>query len=331
LPSVSADRRHVFFTGFSTIISIALWDAAIDINHIDLNLLRVLLTVGQEESVSVAAERLGLSQPAVSSALGRLRALTNDPLFVRGQGGMRMTDYARTLFNAVETAFASMDAALREHASFDPGTARDTFTILMSNIGQAVSVPRLLYHAQQHAPSVRFNIIPFSRSTYLRQLETSEADLVCGYIAHPKECLRSFKLFHTEFVCLFRQDHPLIGDDISPELYARLDHVTVKRERDSGPGIGLLVDLGLESRIKLTVPQITAIPPILHATDLVLTTTRGFAETYARMAGLRWLPLPFDIPAVEVAIFWHEKKQTDAASKWLRNFMRESILKGYGS
>jgi DNA-binding transcriptional LysR family regulator len=279
----------------------------------------------------VAAERLGLSQPAVSSALGRLRALTGDPLFVRSQGGMQMTDYARTLFKAVETAFAAMDSALRERAAFDPGTARDTFTLLMSNIGQAVSVPLLVYHAQQHAPSVRFNIIPFSRFTYLRQLETGEADLVCGYIAHPKECLRSIKLFDTEFVCLFRQDHPLIGDAISPALYAQLDHVAVKRERDSGPGIELLVELGLEQRIKLTVPHITAIPPILFATDLVLTTTRGFAETYARMTGLRWLPLPFDIPAVEVAIFWHEKKQADAASKWLRSFLRDSILKGYGS
>lgn len=285
--------------------------------------------MGQEESVSVAAERLGLSQPAVSSALGRLRALTNDPLFVRGQGGMRMTDYARTLFNAVEAAFASMDAALREHAAFDPGTARDTFTILMSNIGQAVSVPLLVYHARKHAPRVRFNILPLSRASYLRQLDSGEADLACGYIAHPKECLRSFKLFDTEFVCLFRRDHPLIGDAIDRELYARLDHVAVKRERDSGPGIELLAELGLEQRIKLTVPHITAIPPILHATDLVLTTTRGFAETYARMAGLRWLPLPFEIPAVEIAIFWHEKKQTDAASKWLRNFLRDSILQGY--
>jgi DNA-binding transcriptional LysR family regulator len=322
------DRQRFFSTIADSTISITSSVAAIDINHIDLNLLRVLLTVGQEESVSVAAERLGLSQPAVSSALGRLRTLTSDPLFVRGHGGMQMTDYARTLFNSVEAAFASMDAALREHTSFDPGTARDTFTILMSNIGQAVSVPLLLYHAQKHAPSVRFNVIPFSRYTYLRQLET-EADLVCGYIAHPKECLRSFKLFHTEFVCLFRRDHPLIDDEITPELYSRLDHVAVKRERDSGPGIELLTELGLEKHIKVTVPHITAIPPIIYATDLVLTTTRGFAETYARMCGLRWLPLPFEIPAVEVAIFWHEKKQTDAANKWLRHFLRDSILKGY--
>ena len=115
----------------------------------------------------------------------------------------------------------------------------------------------------------------------MRLLETREADLVCGYIAHPKECLRSSKLVHTEFVCLFRQDHPLIGDEISPELFARLDHVTVKRERDSGPGIGLLVDLGLEQRIKLTVPQITSIPPILHATDLVLTATSLQSRNYS--------------------------------------------------
>lgn len=279
--------------------------------------------------MSVAAERLGLSQPAVSSALGRLRALTGDPLFVRGQGGMRMTDYARTLFDAVESGFASVDSALREHAAFDPGTARDTFTILMSNIGQAVSVPRLLYHAQKHAPSVRFDILPLARANYLRQLETGEADLACGYLASPKDCLRSFKLFDTEFVCLFRRGHPLIGDAIDRDLYARLDHVAVKRERVSGPGIELLAEHGLQERLKLTVPHITAIPPILQATDLVLTTTRGFADTYARMAPLRWLPLPFAIPAVEVAIFWHEKKQNDVASKWLRNFLRDSILQGY--
>ncbi|HEY4318862.1 MAG TPA: LysR family transcriptional regulator [Herbaspirillum sp.] len=303
--------------------------AAIDINHIDLNLLRVLLTVGQEESVSVAAERLGLSQSTVSSALGRLRTLTRDPLFVRGQGGMQMTDYAKTLFKSVEAGFASMDLALREHASFDPGTARDTFTILMSNIGQSVSVPHLLRHAQEHAPGLRFNIMQFSRFSYLQQLETGEADLVCGYISRPKECLRSIKLVDTEFVCLFREGHPLIHDEITPQLYAKLDHVAVKRERDSGRGIELLHELGLEKRIKLTLPHISAIPPIIFVTDLVLTTTRGFAETYARMRGLRWLPLPYKLPSTDVAIFWHEKKQTDAANKWLRNFMRDSIVQGY--
>jgi DNA-binding transcriptional LysR family regulator len=292
--------------------------------------LRVLHTVGREQSVSVAAERLGLSQSAVSSALGRLRALTSDPLFVRGHGSMQMTDYARTLFKSVDAAFSSIDLALREQTSFDPGTARDTFTLLMSDIGQAVSVPQLLWHAQKHAPNVRFNVIPFSRFTYLRQLETSEADLVCGYIARPKECLRSVKLFDTEFVCLFRHDHPMIGDQITPELYARLDHVAVKRERDSGPAIELLFKLGLEQSVKLTVPHITAIPPIVYATDLVLTTTRGFAETYARMCGLRWLPLPFEMPEVGIGIFWHEKKQTDVANRWLRNFLRDSIVKGYG-
>jgi len=302
---------------------------AMDIHRIDLNLLRVLLTVGQEGSVSMAAERLGLSQPAVSSAIGRLRALTNDPLFVRGQGGMQMTDYARKVFESVEAAFASMETALQKRSHFDPGTACDTFTILMSNIGQAVSVPLLLRHAQEKAPSVRFNILPFSRFTYLRQLETTEADLLCGYVHRPRECLRSLRLFSTEFVCMFRPGHPLLIDEISPELYARLDHVTVKRNKYGGPASDLLEHLGLEKRIKLTVSHITAIPPILAATDLVLTTTKGFAQTYARTSGLKWLPLPFRIPSVQIGIYWHEKKQTDVANKWLRNFLRESIMKGW--
>ncbi|MDP3668465.1 MAG: LysR family transcriptional regulator [Telluria sp.] len=300
-----------------------------DINRLDLNLLRVLLTVGQEGSVSGAAERLGLSQPAVSNAIGRLRTLTGDPMFVRGQGGMQMTDYAREIFKSVEIALASVESAMRERTQFDPAVARNTFTILMSSMGQAVSLPLLLRHAQKHAPAVRFNVMPLSRSTHLRQLETTEADLICGYVSRPKECLRSFKLFNTAFVCLFREDHPLIDDEITPELYAELEHVTVKREGEVGPAAELLGSLGLENRVKLSVSQVTAIPPILAATDLVLTTTRGFAETYTRMGGLRWLPLPYTIEPVKIGIYWHEKKQSDIANKWLRSFMRDSILKGY--
>jgi DNA-binding transcriptional LysR family regulator len=91
----------------------------------------------------------------------------------------------------------------------------------------------------------------------------------------------------------------------------------------------LISSLGLEKRVKLTVSHTTAIPPILAATDLVLTGTRGFAETYTRLGGLRWLPLPYTIPSVKIGIYWHEKKQSDIANKWLRNFMRDSILKGY--
>jgi DNA-binding transcriptional LysR family regulator len=292
-------------------------------------LLRVLLTVGQEGSVSAAAERLGVSQPTVSNAIGRLRTLTEDPLFVRGQGGMQMTDYAREVFKSVEIALASLESTMRKRPEFDPRSARNSFTILMSSIGQAVSLPLLLRHAQKHAPNVRFNVMPLSRSTHLRQLETTEADLICGYVSRPKECLRSFKLFNTEFVCLFREDHPLIDNEITPELYAKLDHVTVKREGDSGPISELLTSLGLDKQVKLTVSHITAIPPILAATDLVLTSTRGFAETYTRMGGFRWLPLPYKIPSVKIGIYWHEKKQSDIANKWLRNFLRESILKGY--
>ncbi len=296
-----------------------------NISQLDLNLLRVFRAVVDEGSVSLGARRVGLSQPAVSSALRRLRQACGDPLLVRAQGGMQPTEYGRRLTAAIDEAFELLHGALSDRRDFDPATARTVFTLLMSDIGEAVSVPAMLRAATVIAPNVRFSIVPLRGTSYLRQLETTEADLVCGYLRNPKAGLRQQRLFTSEFVCMFRSDHPMIGEALTPQLYAALSHVAVERDGHGGPVGDLMASLGIIDQIKLTVPHSIAMPAIVLQTDLVMTTTRGLAEAYCKLGPLRWLPLPHRLPPVQVSLFWHERRHRDAANRWLRHFLRSCI------
>jgi DNA-binding transcriptional LysR family regulator len=297
-----------------------------DIGRLDLNLLRVFRTIASEGSVSAGARRIGLSQPAVSGALARLRRACGDPLFVRANGGMQMTAYGRRLATAVDEAFGTLRGALGERSDFVAQTAHTTFTILMSNIGEATAIPPMMRNAARLAPHINFRVVPLRGSSYLRQLETTEADLIYGYVRNPKQGLRQLRLFSTDFVCMFRTGHPMIGDEITTELYSRLSHVAVEREGSAGPVAEMFSTLRIDRQIKLVVPHAIAMPAIVMNTDLVMTITRGVAATYCRLGGLRWLPLPHRLPPIQISLFWHEKKHDDVANRWLRSFIRSSVV-----
>ncbi len=292
-----------------------------DINSLDLNLLRILLAVGNEQSVSRAARNLGLSQPAVSSAINRLRKALNDPVVVRARSGVLLTPKAARLAKAAEEALSLIAKQLPTVAEFDPTTARVQFTVLMSDIGDLVATPKLIREIRSCAPGVMLRVRAFNGRSYASELESGQADLVYGSLKRPHNSLMSTRLFTTPFVCLFRQGHSFSKKLITVDDYFEAGHVSYEKETQH-ESMDILSEMGRERQICLILPHYISIPNILAETDLVATVTKGFASAFAKTHRLAFQPLPFETPPFAVSIFWHQRANNDEANRWLRSVFR---------
>ena len=294
-----------------------------DANRIDLNLLQVLQAVDQERNITRAARRLGLSQPAVSSAVARLRQALGDPLFVRSSDGMSPTPRARRILDAVDAAMGLIRQGLHEGGTFDPRTAATGFNLLLSDIGEFVYLPRLLARVQAEAPCIQIHVRQLFGGTYGNALETGLADLAVGHLSRPLSSLRARRLFSDGFVCMVRQGHPVLDAPLTLERYLALSHVVITRRgaRD-GMVASALAGIGAERRVALAVPHFTAAPAIVAGTDLAVTAPGKLASLHAGL-GVVGVELPFAVPRIEVGLYWHERLHHDAASQWLRRIFIE--------
>ncbi len=289
-----------------------------DDGGIDLNLLRVLQAVDQEGSITRAARRLGLSQPAVSNAVARLRRAVGDPLLVRSTQGMEATPRARRMLDALDAAMGLIRQGLRDGASFDPARTQEEFNLLVSDLGEIVYLPPLMRHLQAHAPLVRIQVRQLAGGGYAEALEAGLADLAVGFLPNPRSSLRSRRLFSDRFVCMVRSGHPVLDGPLTLERYVALSHVVVSRR---GVREGLVTEalaaLGMERRIALIIPHFAAAPSVVGSSDLAVTVPGRMVRIYDG-TGVTGVPLPFAVPPIELALYWHERLQEDAASRWLR-------------
>lgn len=287
-------------------------------NGIDLNLLRVMQAVDQEGSVTRAAQRLGLSQPAVSNALARLRRVLNDPLFVRSTQGMEATPRARRVVDAIDAAMGLIRQGLRDGSAFDPAQATEEFGLLMSDLGEVVYLPPLMAFLHSHAPLVQTRVLQFARSSYAEALEAGLADLAVGYLPNPRGSLRSRRLFSDTFVCMVRAGHPVLDQEFTLERYAALSHVAVaRRGGQEGLVTAALAAVGVERRMALVIPHFAAAPGVVATSDLAVTVPSRLVQVYAT-AGVVGIALPLTMPTIELALYWHERLHEDAANQWLR-------------
>ena len=257
-----------------------------ELEEIDLNLLVVFQQLLVTRKVSQAAENLGLTQPAVSNALARLRRLLGDELFLRTAHGMQPTPYADQLAESVSYALAMIHGALNHKLGFDPATSRRVFKVGMTDIGEIYFLPRLLEHLAQVAPGVRLTTVRNSATDLKDAMEAGKIDLAIGLLPQLKAGFFQRRLFRQPYVCLFRQGHPLHKRRrIGLEDFAKAQHVVVVSE---GTGHGkvdeLLERMGVARDVRLTVPHFVAIGHILQATQMVATVPEKMAQSMADTA-----------------------------------------------
>lgn len=300
-----------------------------DIHHInlagiDLNLLVVFDALMTEQNVTRAGERLGLSQPATSNALARLRSLINDDLFIRTAAGLRPTPTAIALKQQLRPALQQIQAALLEQSTFNPATSDRIFAIGMSDYGEFTLLPQLMQTLQTIAPQVCVQIRAGDRQKLLTLLDSGEIDLACGVFPEKIAWHNEQLLFQESYVCVCRRDHPVIGTSVSLEEYLAVSHLLVSVKEDRIGRVDMrLAQQNLKRHIALSIPHFLTAPFILAQTDLVATLAQRIALTFAQHQPLKLLPMPLPITGFSVFMRWHRTTETSPACQWLRSIVLE--------
>jgi len=295
-----------------------------DLRDIDLNLLVVFNQMLLDRSVSTAANKLGLTQPAVSNALKRLRAVLKDELFLRTSRGMEPTPYALHLAEPVMYALNALQTALSTQDSFDPLTSTRTFNLAMTDIGEIYFMPPLMDALSQRAPNIQISTLRPQTGNLKEDMESGSVDLALGLLPDLQTGFFQRRLFHHRYVCIFRKGHPTARSPMSLKQFCELEHIGVAPANTGHSDIdGLLERAGIQRRMRLRVPHFIAVGHILQSTDLIATVPERFAERIEAAFGLATSPHPARLPDIAINLFWHAKFNRDPANLWLRQLLVE--------
>jgi len=293
-----------------------------ELKDIDLNLLVVFNQLLAERSVSKAAGNLGLSQPAVSNALARLRKLTGDTLFLRTTRGMEPTPFAQQLAEPIAYALGMIHGAVNQKTSFDPASAQRAFTIGMTDIGEIYFLPRLMEELAAAAPGVTMSTVRNTAVNLRDDIEAGQIDLAVGLLPQLKAGFFQRRLFRQRYVCMFRKGHRLDKRKVSLAEFSAAEHVVVVSE---GTGHGKVDELlersGVARKVLLTVPHFVAVGHILHHSDLVATVPERLAQALVGPFELAYVAHPARLPEIAINMFWHAKYHKDPANEWLRGLV----------
>lgn len=288
----------------------------------DLNLLIVFDALMTERHLTRASERIGLSQPATSNALARLRKMTQNELFIRREGTFQPTPVAISLAEQIQPALQQIDAALAQTQTFNPVTSDRTFRIGMSDYTAFTLLPRLLKTLQLESPHVAIQVRTGERGPLLKLLDTGELDLLCGLFPEKNPSHISQKLFEETFVGVCRQGHPNIDNQLSLQQYTETDHLLVSVAGDRiGRVDRLLSQQNLSRHVAVTIPHFLVVPFILAQTNLVATLAKRVAESFVRHNDLKVLPLPLTLKGFSVSMRWHRSNTPYPEHIWLRSQM----------
>ncbi|MEM7151834.1 MAG: LysR family transcriptional regulator [Myxococcota bacterium] len=303
------------------------------LHRLDMNLLVAFDVLATERSVTRAAERMGVTQSAMSHTLRRLRGLFEDPLLVRGRGGMALTPRAEALRVPLRAGLSSVARALTSPPRFEPSTTQRTFRLASLDIFDMLALPRMLRRLEHEAPGVDLAVVP-RPSRLSDALETGDLDIAIVPVLlddepfaralQPEPELRQRILLRDTLRCFVRPEHPVAGKRrLSPRRYAELAHVLVSPTGE-GPGVvdRFLAPQGLQRRIALRVPQFAAALSVVADGDLVLTAPRSLADCALASAMVN-LPVPIAVPKHAVTMVWHPRFHEDPAHRWFRQQMVE--------
>ncbi len=287
---------------------------------LDLNLLRYLVVLVQEKSVSRTADRLRVTQPAVSAAIKRLRNAYSDPILVRSGQTMQPTPRAVDIARAIEPMLQKAYEMTQEQ-QFEPSKSQMAFSLICSDYVQFAMMSNLSELIQRTGGGISLDVKPANPEKIASWMESGLVDLGIGHLPNPLESLRTKLLFREEQVCLFKRNHTALKREWNANLYCDLTHVSIS---PGGAGIyGARLDQalkseGLKRRIGLTLPSFLAIPYVVAKTGYIATVPMTIAKHFSSFLPLTYLSLPFNLPAFEISMYWHERVHLDGAHKWLR-------------
>lgn len=290
----------------------------------DLNLLPVFLALMEERNVTRAAERLGITQPALSNALVRLRGMLQDPLFIRERYGMQPTQKAEALAPGIAAAVASLDELILGQQGFDPTKAERLITIAPNSYVEFVLVPAIVARLMERAPGIRLRLTPYGTDLAETGVISGATAMVLGRIVDPPDNLVVQHLMDESLACVVRADHPQVNKRMSRKQYEQLKHVNVLPPGRLRAGLFQALERqGLRREVAVSVTHFLAIPEMVAVTDYCATLPSLICRHLASDPRLKVLSAPVDLGTFPVEMAWHVRYRHDPAHQWLRALISE--------
>lgn len=295
------------------------------ISSLDLNLMTVFDALMVNRNVTKAGQDIGRSQPAVSHALARLRAIFGDRLFVKTNEGMVPTPRALRLHEQVRRALQNIETAINDEEAFEPVTAKRTFLIAMVEHAAFVLMPCLINRLSVDAPSINLNVVGVTEVPGVDQIDTDRCELAIALQSRnlPRH-ISSALVYREKFVCVMRADHPVLKTSFALNDYLAYPHSAV---RTSGNAVSLvdlaLAELGLERRVAVGISHVLLTNLLLPGSDLIASLPQRNAAFFASEWGLAVRDLPFEVPEFETHMAWHQRYEDDPGHRWMRNLIKQ--------
>jgi DNA-binding transcriptional LysR family regulator len=293
----------------------------------DLNLLPIFVALMEERSVTRAAERVGMTQPALSNALSRLRLMLQDQLFIRERYGIQPTPVALELAPAIADALARLDDAVLGQQGFDPAQAERLFTIAPNGYVEFVLVPAVVARLQQVAPGIKLRLTPYGNDLVETGVVSGTTALVLGRIVDPPDNLVVQHLMDEGLACAVRADHPEIGDTMTREQFETLKHVNIIPPGRMRAGLfQALAQQQVKREVAISVTNFFAVAEMVAVTDYCATLPSLICRRLEQDPRLRILPAPVDLGSFPVEMAWHVRYRHDPAHRWLRTLVGEVAI-----
>jgi DNA-binding transcriptional LysR family regulator len=288
--------------------------------RIDLNLLVIFEAIYRSRNLTAAGRALGLSQPAMSQALGRLRVTFNDPLFVRLPGSLQPTPLASEISPALFEGLDVIRESLRRK-TFDPIKSVRMFNIGMGDIAEVVHLPQVVRQVHIDAPYVQLNCSTIPGPRLAEALGDGEVDVAAG-IYHVGAGCRDVELYESEYACVLRADHPAIGSKLTLKQFQAAEHVLVAPKGASRHA--QIIERALTSRsvnaqIAVQVSTFHGVTALITGTDLIATIPGRLARYMQETSNILVLPPPIPLPKFKVSLYWHERFHREPGNAWLRS------------
>jgi DNA-binding transcriptional LysR family regulator len=300
-----------------------------NLRKIDLNLLVAFDALTRERNVSRAARALGITQPALSHALKRLRALFNDPVLVRTASGMSPTTLAISLQPKIARILANVHSVLSAATEFDPLVTKRTFRIAMSDAMIIEGLPFILRNIRRTAPNINLEISSAGPLESCGRVVDDAVDLAIGVFPDLPENIQREELYRDKLLCLTDRRHKKLKHGrLSMKEYLMAPHVTVARNLDTGIQLDrILQSMGIERRIVASVPHYLAIPAVVRGTDLVAHSRKRLINLFKTSSDLVVfpIPLPLKVPDLVFLQIWHERYHDDPGHQWLRSLVLKAL------
>lgn len=292
-------------------------------DNFDLNLLRIFDSLWRHRHLGRASDELGVSQPALSHSLKRLRAQIGDVLFVKARNGVQPSSRAVDLAPVIQALLASVRQDVLLAPDFAPLTAQRKFTLAMSDLGEMTFLPKMLENLATLAPGVDIVTVSMPPRDLMAALQRGEVDLTMGYFPDLQGSdIFQQRLFSHGFVCLVSSAHPTAQKGLTQQQFLELSHAVVQTEGRTQEIVEqYLKTRGIKRRELLRCPHFFSIPMVIASTNLIVTVPESVGRVFSGTTSLRALPAPFDFPAYDVKQHWHRCQHDDPGNRWLRSVL----------